>query len=119
MVDNWFDALRNTVSKRGVNLGNLEDIDNLSPASHDQLLNHVNNLKNKTGNLFDILIRRARGNNELVDELVIFLDKLLSESGNVNESFNTRSYDGTRTFADVMPMTGGIRTWIKTNAQTL
>tara|TARA_R110002167_G_C12696544_1_gene652949 strand:+ start:515 stop:2131 length:1617 start_codon:yes stop_codon:yes gene_type:complete len=119
MVDNWFDSLRNTVSKRGVNLGNLEDVDNLSPASHDQLLRHVTNLKNKTGDLFDILIRRARGNNELVDELVKFLDELLAESGNVNESFNSRSYDGTKTFADVMPMEGGIRTWIKTNAQTL
>tara|TARA_R110002020_G_scaffold98688_1_gene234686 strand:+ start:563 stop:2179 length:1617 start_codon:yes stop_codon:yes gene_type:complete len=119
MVRNWFDALRNTVNKRGVNLGNLEDIEELSPASHDQLLRHVTNLKNKTGQLFEILIRRARGDEDKITELVTFLDELLSESGNVNESFNSRSYDGNQTFADVMPMEGGIRTWVNTNAQTL
>ena len=67
-VDNWFNALRYTISRRGVNLSprnkdgtdtvDLEDAI-VTPAGHEQLINIVKNLKEKTGKLYTVLARRV------------------------------------------------------------
>ena len=127
-VDNWFNTLRYTITRRGVNLSpssrdggkvELEDAV-VTPAGHEQLINIVKNLKEKTGKLYTLLKRRGGKNaDEYIDELLTFLDALLSENKDIHAGFNNLQYSEDKKFTEELPMTEGIRTWIRTNAQQI
>ena len=127
-VDNWFNTLRYTITRRGVNLSprsssggrvELEDA-KVTPAGHEQLINIVKSLKDKTGKLYELFKRKGgRNADEYIEELLTFLETLLSENKDIHSQFNDLQYSKDKKFSEELPMTEGIRTWIKTNAQQI
>ena len=121
-VTNWQDALRSTVTRRGVKLGDLEDAE-LTPSTHSQLVGIVRNLKDKAGNLYEILFRRGGGNRnkekaeEYIEELIDFLDALLQENKGIHDNLNNLLYDTDKKIGDEIPIEGGLKSWAATNAQ--
>tara|TARA_R100000773_G_C4221226_1_gene120275 strand:+ start:556 stop:2184 length:1629 start_codon:yes stop_codon:yes gene_type:complete len=121
-VTNWQDALRSTVTRRGVKLGDLEDAE-LTPSTHGQLIGIVKKLKDKTGNLYEILFRRGGGNRneekaeEYIEELIEFLDTLLEENRGIHDNLNNLLYDTDKKIGDVIPINGGLKSWAAENAQ--
>ena len=128
-VDNWFNALRYTISRRGVNLSprNKEGTDTIdledaivTPAGHEQLINIVKNLKEKTGKLYTVLSQKGgRNSDDYIEELLTFLETLLSENEDIHAGFNDLQYSKDKKFSEELPMSSGIRTWIKNNAQQI
>ena len=121
-VTNWQDALRSTVTRRGVKLGDLEDAE-LTPSTHNQLIDIVTNLKDKAGNLYEILFRRGGGNRnkekaeQYIEELIDFLDALLQENTGIHDNLNNLLYDTDKKIGDEIPIEGGLKTWAAKNAQ--
>ena len=120
-VTNWQDALRSTVTRRGVKLGNLEDAE-LTPSTHSQLVGIVRNLKDKA-EIFTKYYSVGGGNRnkeraeEYIEELIDFLDALLQENTGIHDNLNNLLYDTDKKIGDEIPIEGGLKSWAATNAQ--